>query len=104
MSKINDGISTVEKKITSFLMIGQSNMAGRGYLHEARDIDTSRIYILRNGRWQPMFRPINPDRSFSGVSLAESFAEHYGAMYQTVNRCMPGVDMTLIDKAVEYAK
>ena len=34
----------------------------------------------------------------------ESFAEHYGAMYQTVNRCMPGVDMTLIDKAVEYAQ
>ena len=34
----------------------------------------------------------------------ESFAEHYGAMYQTINRCMPGVDMTLIDKAVEYAR
>ena len=34
----------------------------------------------------------------------ESFAEHYGAMYQTVNRCMPGVDMTIIDKAVEYAR
>ena len=34
----------------------------------------------------------------------ESFAEHYGAMYQTVNRCMPGVDMALIDKAVEYAR
>ena len=34
----------------------------------------------------------------------ESFAEHYGSMYQTVNRCMPGVDMTLIDQAVEYAR
>ena len=34
----------------------------------------------------------------------ESFAEHYGAMYQTVNRCMPGVDMTMIDRAVEYAR
>ncbi len=34
----------------------------------------------------------------------ESFAEHYGSMYQTVNRCLPGVDMTLIDKAVEYAR
>ena len=34
----------------------------------------------------------------------ESFAEHYGAMYQTVNRCLPGVDMTMIDKAVEYAR
>ncbi len=34
----------------------------------------------------------------------ETFAEHYGAMYQTIQRCMPGVDMTQIDSAVEYAK
>ncbi len=34
----------------------------------------------------------------------ESFAEHYGSMYQTINRCMPGVDMTKIDQAVEYAR
>ncbi|MBR4016917.1 MAG: bifunctional (p)ppGpp synthetase/guanosine-3',5'-bis(diphosphate) 3'-pyrophosphohydrolase [Oscillospiraceae bacterium] len=34
----------------------------------------------------------------------ESFAEHYGSLYQTVNRCLPGVDMTLIDRAVEYAR
>ena len=34
----------------------------------------------------------------------ESFAEHYGSMYQTVNRCLPGIDMTMIDKAVEYAR
>ena len=61
----------------AFLLIGQSNMAGRGYLNEAREIDTSHIYTLRNGRWLKMFRPINPDRSFSGVSLAESFAEAY---------------------------
>lgn len=65
----------------AFLLIGQSNMAGRGYLNEARKIDTSRIYTLRNGRWQKMFRPINPDRRFSGVSLAESFAEAYSKKY-----------------------
>ena len=34
----------------------------------------------------------------------ESFAEHYGSMYQTVNRCMPGIDTTLIDQAVEFAR
>ena len=69
--------------IHSFLLIGQSNMAGRGFLNEAADIDSSRIKILRNGRWQPMFRPINPDRPFSGVSLAESFAESYAKKYDT---------------------
>lgn len=61
----------------AFLLIGQSNMAGRGLLNDAHKIDNRRIYTLRNGRWQKMFRPINPDRSFSGVSLAESFAEQY---------------------------
>ena len=35
-----------------------------------------------------MFRPINPDRSFSGVNLAESFAEKYSKKY--------GVDVGLI--------
>ena len=65
----------------SFLLIGQSNMAGRGILSEAIPVDTTHIKILRNGRWQKMFRPINPDRSFSGVSLAESFAEAYAKKY-----------------------
>ena len=63
--------------VHSFLLIGQSNMAGRGFLQEAVDVDNTHIKVLRNGRWQKMFRPINPDRSFSGVSLAESFAEAY---------------------------
>ena len=74
--------------IHSFLLIGQSNMAGRGYLEEAEPIDMSHIKILRNGRWQSMFRPINPDRSFSGVNLAESFAEAYANEH--------GVDVGLI--------
>ena len=34
----------------------------------------------------------------------ESFAEHYGSLYQTLQRCMSGVDMTVIDRAVEYAR
>lgn len=67
--------------IHSFLLIGQSNMAGRGFLHEAEEIDVSRIKVLKNGRWQPMFRPINYDRAFSGVSLAESFAQSYSNKY-----------------------
>ena len=34
----------------------------------------------------------------------ESYAKYYGSMYQTVSRCLPGADMELIDKAVEYAR
>ena len=99
----------------AFLLIGQSNMAGRGYLNEAHEIDKSRIYTLRNGRWQKMFRPINPDRSFSGVSLAESFAEAYAKEHNvdvgliccadggtTLDQWMPG--QLLFDNAVNNAK
>ena len=34
----------------------------------------------------------------------ETFSEHYAAMYQAVNRYLPGVDMEVVDRAVEYAK
>lgn len=67
--------------IHSFLLIGQSNMAGRGLLEEAEEIDVTRIKVLKNGRWQKMFRPINFDRKSSGVCLGESFAESYAKKY-----------------------
>ena len=63
--------------IHSFLLIGQSNMAGRGFLNEVEPIKNDKVKVLRNGRWQPMFYPVNPDRPFSGVNLAESFADVY---------------------------
>ena len=99
----------------SFLLIGQSNMAGRGWVSQAKEIDTSRIYTLRNGRWQKMFRPINPDRSFSGVNLAESFAEAYAKKHDVdvgliccadggtkLSQWMPGE--LLFDNAVNNAR
>jgi hypothetical protein len=61
--------------IKSFLMIGQSNMAGRGFIHKVPPIYNERIQMLRNGRWQIMTEPINYDRPVSGISLASSFAD-----------------------------
>ncbi|MBR5869281.1 MAG: sialate O-acetylesterase [Clostridia bacterium] len=78
--------------IHSFLLIGQSNMAGRGFAAEAAPVDFSRIKILRNGRWQPTFRPINPDRITAGVNLAESFAEAYVRQYDTEVGIIPAAD------------
>lgn len=74
--------------IHSFLLIGQSNMAGRGFIEEAIDVDKTHMKVLRNGRWQNMYRPVNPDRRTSGVNLAESFAEAYAQKH--------GVDVGLI--------
>ena len=61
--------------IKSFLMLGQSNMAGRGFLNEVPPIYNEKIQMLRNGRWQMMTEPVNYDRPVSGVSLVSSFAE-----------------------------
>lgn len=78
--------------IHSFLLIGQSNMAGRGFLSEAHEIDGSNIRVLRNGRWQPFFRPVQPDRAFAGVSLAESFAEKYASEHGVTVGLIPCAD------------
>jgi hypothetical protein len=60
--------------ISSFLMVGQSNMAGRGYLKDVKQIFDEQIKMLINGRWQTMSEPINFDRPTSGIGLAASFA------------------------------
>ena len=33
----------------------------------------------------------------------ETFEEHYASMHQAILKRLPGADMALIDKAVEYA-
>ena len=63
--------------IHSFLLIGQSNMAGRGCVNDVEPIQNPCLKVLRNGRWQGMYQPVNGDRPFSGVNLAESFADAY---------------------------
>ena len=63
--------------IKSFLMLGQSNMAGRGFVNEVPPIYNERIQMLRNGRWQMMTEPINYDRPVAGVSLVSSFADEW---------------------------
>lgn len=60
--------------IYSFLMIGQSNMAGRGYSKEVPAIYDEHIKMQRNGLWQIMSEPINFDRPSAGVGFASSFA------------------------------
>jgi hypothetical protein len=60
--------------IHSFLMAGQSNMAGRGFLNDVSPIYDEHIKMLRNGRWQTMVEPINYDRPTAGIGLSASFA------------------------------
>ncbi|MEE1013541.1 MAG: sialate O-acetylesterase [Clostridia bacterium] len=69
----------------SFLMMGQSNMAGRGIIGEVPPIVNEHCFMLRNGMWRPMGDPVNPDRQLSfrhgispAVSFAEAYAKHFG--------------------------
>ena len=81
MMKIQDGIQETTNQIDSFLMIGQSNMAGRGEFSEVDPLLNPSCFMLRMGRWQKMSEPINVDRGVfeyrprSGVSLGASFAD-----------------------------
>ena len=52
-------------------------MAGRGFLRDTTPINNSHLFAMRNGIFRAMYVPVNPDRSFSGVCLAESFADLY---------------------------
>ena len=80
---INSKIADENIKIRSFLMAGQSNMAGRGEFADVPVIRNRLCYMLRMGRWQAMREPVNPDREIfeskhhSGTSLAASFANEY---------------------------
>ena len=78
---INDGLHEAAQGIRSFLLVGQSNMAGRGDLTLENAITAPDCFMLRMGRWQPMSEPINVDRAVaegavprSGANLAASFA------------------------------
>ena len=67
-------------------------MGGRGFIHEAIEIDRERLKVLKNGRWQKLFRPVNPDRFTSGVNLAESFAEKYSKEFDVEVGIIPCAD------------
>lgn len=63
--------------IHSFLLIGQSNMAGRGIASEVEPLSQARIRLMKNGLWRASFVPYHWDTDTAGVCLAESFADAY---------------------------
>ena len=94
---IQDGAKVVHL-LDSVLMIGQSNMAGRGDFGQVKPIRNPQCYMLRMGRWQPMCEPVNPDRAIfdgkfrSGISLAASFADSYARSNQRPVGLIPCAD------------
>lgn len=67
-------------------------MAGRGFFKDVEPIKNHRIKIMRNGLWNSLFWPVNPDRESSGVNLAESFADAYSKEYDVDVGLIPCAD------------
>lgn len=95
---IYDGVHIQEASVDSILMLGQSNMAGRGDIGQVKPLRNPLCYMLRMGRWQPMCEPVNPDRGIfegrfrSGISLAASFADGYARHFQKPVGLIPCAD------------
>lgn len=64
-----------------FLLVGQSNMAGRGHVEEEDKVPPPRVLTLdRDGKWVPAVDPIHFDKAGAGVGPGRTFgmvmAEH----------------------------
>ncbi len=77
-----------------FLLIGQSNMAGRGPLDAVPPILDPNIHMFRDGQWLDAREPLHTDKpEIAGVGLGMSFA-------QAIRRQEPGPAVGLIPCAV----
>lgn len=57
-----------------FLLIGQSNMAGRGNMDEVEEIEHPDILMFRKGRWVKAKEPLHEDTTNAGIGPSMSFA------------------------------
>lgn len=66
---------TIISMINAFLLIGQSNMAGRGDLMKTSPINNYNILVFRNETWVTAEDPLHHDAPETGVGPGMSFAE-----------------------------
>lgn len=65
----------MNNKRNIFLLIGQSNMAGRGRLNEVPALREPQISMFRDGSWIIAEEPLHTDKpEISGIGLGMSFA------------------------------
>ena len=77
-----------------FLLVGQSNMAGRGVVTPADRTPPPRVLMLnRAGEWVPATDPMHFDKPAAGVGLGRTFGIE-------VSAATPGVTIGLIPCAV----
>lgn len=83
-----------KEKFHLFLLVGQSNMAGRGQVEAEDKIPHPRVVMLsKAGEWVPAVDPLHFDKSSAGTGLGKTF----GAQIAEAN---PGITVGLIPCAV----
>jgi hypothetical protein len=89
-----DAALPAKDKFHLFLLVGQSNMAGRGVV-EAQDKEVNpRVLMLsKEGKWVPAVDPMHFDKPSAGVGLGKTFG-------QIIAGANPGVTIGLIPCAV----
>lgn len=81
-------------KFFLFLLVGQSNMAGRGVVEEQDKVVNSNVLMLsKEGKWVPAMDPMHFDKPAAGVGLGKTFG-------QIIAKANPGVTVGLIPCAV----
>jgi hypothetical protein len=77
-----------------FLLLGQSNMAGRGTVTPEDRVPDARVLMLdREGTWIPAIDPMHFDKPVAGVGLGRAFAAR-------IADTTPGITVGLIPAAV----
>lgn len=67
-------MKSINSPLEIFLLIGQSNMAGRGPLNTVPPLRHPNSRMFRNGQWIPAEEPLHTDKpAMAGVGLGMSF-------------------------------
>jgi len=67
----------VEQELDIFLLMEQSNMAGRGDISEAEAIEHPDVFMFRGGQWIVAREPLHDDTpsAVAGLRLATRYRE-----------------------------
>jgi carbohydrate esterase-like sialic acid-specific acetylesterase len=81
-------------KFHLFLLVGQSNMAGRGVVEEQdKAVNPQVLMLSKEGQWVPAVDPLHFDKPTAGVGVGKTFG-------QMIAEANPGVTIGLIPCAV----
>lgn len=83
-----------KEKFQLFLLVGQSNMAGRGKVEAEDKVPHPRVLMLNKaGEWVPAVDPLHFDKSSAGTGLGKTFG-------QQIAEADPSITVGLIPCAV----